>query len=50
MKHGTPVRTPIGNGTIDGTSTRTGTPLYRVSGVNGAVGDEAWFESQFVSR
>lgn len=50
MKHGTPVRTPIGNGTINGTSTRTGTLLYRVTGVDGALGSEAWFESQFVSR
>lgn len=50
MRNGTPVRTPIGNGTINGESTRTGTLLYRVSGVNGSLGAEAWFEPQFVSR
>ena len=50
MRNGTPVRTPIGNGTINGTSTRTGTLLYRVSGVNGAVGNEAWFEAEILER
>lgn len=50
MKHGTPVTTPIGKGTINGESTRTGTLLYRVTGINGSLGDEAWFVAGDVHR
>ena len=50
MRIGASVRTPIGKGTINGESTRTGTLLYRVTGVNGAVGNEAWFEAELLER
>jgi len=48
MTIGTPLTTPAGKGIINGESTDSGTLLYRVIGVQGAVGDEAWFEPKYL--
>lgn len=44
MKLGSYVTTPAGNGVINRESMDSGTLLYRVAGVKGALGSEAWFQ------